>query len=200
MYKEDELIKYGFKKEQNKYIYRYDIDSLYVLFLLNKDIDIKVYDKDTDEEFIPFKLNIEGSYVTYLKEKIEIIKKDIINKCFINNSIKDDIIKYIENNFKIKGEYPWDDYDYSTYKVNNKWFALIMNIPYKSLGLNKNGNIDVINLKNDPIKIEKLIDNNHYFKAYHMNKKYWITVILDYKTDIDKLKELINDSYNKVKR
>ena len=200
MYKEDELIKYGFKKEQNKYIYRYDIDSLYILFLLNKDIDIKVYDKDTDEEFIPFKLNIEGSYVTYLKEKIEIIKKDIINKCFINNSIKDDIIKYIENNFKIKGEYPWDDYDYSTYKVNNKWFALIMNIPYKSLGLNKNGNIDVINLKNDPIKIEKLIDNNHYFKAYHMNKKYWITVILDYKTDIDKLKELINDSYNKVKR
>lgn len=200
MYKEDELIKYGFKKEQNKYIYRYDIDSLYVLFLINKDIDIKVYDKDTDEEFIPFKLNIEGSYVTYLKEKIEIIKKDIINKCFINNSIKDDIIKYIENNFKIKGEYPWDDYDYSTYKVNNKWFALIMNIPYKSLGLNKNGNIDVINLKNDPIKIEKLIDNNHYFKAYHMNKKYWITVILDYKTDIDKLKELINDSYNKVKR
>ena len=170
------------------------------MFLLNKDIDIKVYDKDTDEEFIPFKLNIEGSYVTYLKEKIEIIKKDIINKCFINNSIKDDIIKYIENNFKIKGEYPWDDYDYSTYKVNNKWFALIMNIPYKSLGLNKNGNIDVINLKNDPIKIEKLIDNNHYFKAYHMNKKYWITVILDYKTDIDKLKELINDSYNKVKR
>lgn len=200
MYKEDELIKYGFIKEKNKYIYRYDIDSLYVIFSIDKDIDIKVYDKDTNEEFIPFKLNIEGSYVTYLKEKIEQIKKDIINKCFINNSIKDDIIKYIENKYQIKGEYPWDEYDYSTYKTNNKWFALIMNIPYKSLSINKNGEIDVINLKNDPIKIEKLIDNKHYFKAYHMNKKYWITVILDYKTDIDKLKELIDDSFNIVKR
>ncbi|WP_435056293.1 MmcQ/YjbR family DNA-binding protein, partial [Thomasclavelia cocleata] len=68
-----------------------------------------------------------------------------------------------------------------TLKTNetNKWYGLIMNIPYKSLKIEKEGKIDVLNVKNKPSKIEHLIDFKHYFPAYHMNKKYWISILLD---------------------
>lgn len=200
MYNVDDLIKYGFILKDNKYIYRYDIDSLYVIFTIDKNINIQVYDKDTNELFIPYNLNIETSYVSSIKEKINNIEKDIINKCFINTNIKDKLVDYIHTKYKTKEEHPWEESPlYTTFKVNDKWYALIMNIPYKSLGINRSDNIDIINLKNDPSKIEKLIDNKLYFKAYHMNKKYWMTVILNHETDLDKLKELVDDSYNIVK-
>ena len=59
--------------------------------------------------------------------------------------------------------------------------------------------IDIMNIKLDPEKIKQLIDNVNYFEAYHMNKKYWITILLDSNLDINKVKELIDESYKLVK-
>lgn len=70
-----------------------------------------------------------------------------------------------------------------------------MNVSSKVLKLKKEGNIDILNLKNKPEIIEKLIDNKTYFQAYHMNKKHWITILLDNNTNIELIKMLIDDSY-----
>ena len=199
-YNIDELKKYGFKLDKNKYILKQDIDNnLYALFTINKDINIIVYDKITNEEFIPYKLTTTvGSYVSDIREKVDKIKQDIINNCFGNNT-KNIIVNYIHEKYKIMEEHPWDDYpNYYTFKTNNKWFGLIMRIPYKSLGIDSIEEVDVINIKIEPEKIEELVDNKQYFKAYHMNKKYWITIVLNYNTDINKLKELVDNSYKLV--
>lgn len=200
-YNIDKLIEYGFKLEKNKYILKKDIDNnLYAIFTIDKDISINVYDKITNEEFIPYKLNTSvGLYVSDIREKIDKYKQEIINNCFNNNDTRKEIIKYIHEKYQIKEEHPWDEYPtFYTFKTNNKWFGLIMRIPYKSLGIDSIEEVDVINIKIEPEKIEELVDNKQYFKAYHMNKKYWITIVLNYNTDINKLKELVDNSYKLV--
>ena len=200
-YNIDKLIEYGFKLEKNKYILKRDIDNnLYAIFTIDKDISINVYDKITNEEFIPYKLNTSvGLYVSDIREKLDKYKQEIINNCFNNNDTRKEIIKYIHEKYQIKEEHPWNEYPtFYTFKTNNKWFGLIMRIPYKSLGIDSIEEVDVINIKIEPEKIDKLVDNKQYFKAYHMNKKYWITIVLNYNTDINKLKELVDNSYELV--
>ena len=197
----DKLKEYGFKLENNKYILKQELDdNLYALFTIDKDIQINVYDKASNEEFIPYRLNTTvGTYVSEIREKVDVIKKEIIDNCFNNNDTKNEIINYIHEKYKIKEEHPWDEYpSFYTFKVNNKWFGLIMKIPYKSLGIDSIEEVDVINVKIEPEKIEELVDNKKYFKAYHMNKKHWITIVLNYNTDIDIVKELIDNSYKLV--
>ena len=200
--KYDELLKYGFKKENDEYVYKIDVDNdLYAVFSLNKKLCISVYDND-DMEYLPFKVKDNyGTYVSSIKERIENIKNDILEKCFIKNNLKDRILSYVHKKYKTKEEYPWDDMpEYYTLKVNGKWYLLYMNIKYESIDKNKKGMVDVINIKLDPIMIEKLIDNKAYFPAYHMNKKYWITILLDNNIDYEVVCTLIDQSFDIVSK
>ena len=83
---------------------------------------------------------------------------------------------------------------------NNKWYGIIMEIPYKTLGIEKLGKVPIINLKNTEEKVLDLIDNKEYFKAYHMNKKYWYTITLTKNINMKKLEKLIDESYNLVEK
>ena len=76
----------------------------------------------------------------------------------------------------------------------------MMRIPYRYLGMKKEGVIDVINLKVRPETIESLIDHESFFPAYHMNKKYWITVMLNQRATFEKVINLIEESYLIVKK
>lgn len=49
-------------------------------------------------------------------------------------------------------------------------------------------------------KVLDLIDNKEYFKAYHMNKKYWYTITLTKNINMKKLEKLIDESYNLVEK
>ena len=68
------------------------------------------------------------------------------------------------------------------------------------INLNKITNNDkkgeVLNVKLAPEKIESLISKTGYYKAYHMNKKNWITIILDDSISDDEIIKLIDESYS----
>lgn|SRR5574344_139530 len=193
------LINYGFTKDNNIYKLKKELDNnFYVIIEIDKDIKCRVYDRFTNEEYLPFNvINSSSGYILEIRNKVKNIEKDIINKCYINNNIKDKVIEYIKDKYKINPEYPWEQYsNYCTFKVNNKWFGIIMNISLKSLGMNSNEEVDIINVKVN--NIDNLIDNKNIFKAYHMNKKYWITIILNNNINFDKIVELIDESYNNI--
>ena len=42
------------------------------------------------------------------------------------------------------------------------------------------------------------VDNKAVFPAYHMNKKYWITVILSSDVPFEKITALLDESYAEV--
>ena len=54
-------------------------------------------------------------------------------------------------------------------------------------------NIDVVNLKCDPLM--NVVTEDGIFPAYHMSKTHWISVVLDGSVDEDKIKWLLNLSF-----
>lgn len=110
--------------------------------------------------------------------------------------------KYIVNTYGCKAEYPWGKFPgYAVYRhvENRKWFAVVMNISKRKLGLEKDSVVDVMNIKCDPMVICTLLSEKGYFPAYHMNKSNWITVMLDGSVDEKELQWLINISYKMTK-
>ncbi|MBR1680176.1 MmcQ/YjbR family DNA-binding protein, partial [bacterium] len=53
-----------------------------------------------------------------------------------------------------------------------------------------------IDLRASTEEIENLVDNKKYFSGYHMNKKHWLTIILDGSVPIEDIYNRIDSSYN----
>ena len=67
--------------------------------------------------------------------------------------MREEIEKYINDNYDSLQEYPQNENpNYTTFKHKNnkKWFALIMDVPFEKLNIDKEGIVNVINLKNIP--------------------------------------------------
>ena len=70
-----------------------------------------------------------------------------------------------------------------------------MTITKRKLGIDSDDIIEIIDIKHPTDRIENIIDNINIFKGYHMNKKHWITIILDNKIEDKILFKLIDTSY-----
>ena len=110
--------------------------------------------------------------------------------------------KFLENlihdSFHISPEFPWiKNTTFAVYRHSNnrKWFAVVMEIKKEKIGINEEGTVNVVNFKCDPLLIGTLLNDNGIHRGYHMNKNYWITVRLDGSVDEDKIKWLLDLSY-----
>ncbi len=111
---------------------------------------------------------------------------------------REKLTNYILEAYNASQDYPWAKYPgFTVFRhVNNKkWFALIMDIPKNKLGLQGDELLDVVNFKCDPILIGSLREEAGFFPAYHMSKTSWITVALDGTVSDDKIKMLLDMSY-----
>ena len=107
--------------------------------------------------------------------------------------------KYIKNVYGATAEFPWlsaPTFAVYRHESNSKWFAVIMEIPKNKIGIEEEGNINVVNLKSDPLLIGSLILDKGIHPAYHMNKNHWITVCLDGSVEEEKMIWLLNLSFD----
>lgn len=111
--------------------------------------------------------------------------------------------RYIAEVYSTQGENPWAQSPTNTvfrYRHNRKWFAIIMDIPREKLGLPGDEILSVVNVKCDPRLIGSFREEAGMFPAYHMNKAHWLTIALDGSADEEKLKFLLDMSYELTKR
>lgn len=78
---------------------------------------------------------------------------------------------------------------------DQKWYALLMDLPRARLGLPGPGMVDAVNLKCDPILAGSLRRQPGILPAYHMNKESWVTVLLDGTVPPDTVRALLAESY-----
>ena len=145
-----------------------------------------------------------GDFVSKVRESLLEILNDIKDNCCINEYFiynqSNSIVKYINNKYGINPEFLWEDLPSCGVfrnKKSNKWFGIIMNIDRSKI-MDAKGEVEVINIKLDPDVILELIKKDGYYKAYHMNKKYWITLILDNTLNDKEIYNLIDKSYKIV--
>ncbi len=110
---------------------------------------------------------------------------------------------YITETYCVPGEHPWLRDPANTvfrHTGSRKWFALVMDIPGKHLGLTGEGDISVVNLKCDPRLIGSFREEPGIFPGWHMNKAHWLSVALDGTADDETIKFLVDMSYALTKK
>ena len=202
----NKLLEYGFKLEDDKYLYSTNIldNSFRVDITITDKVVGKVIDLEFNDEYNNFRMSEIGSFAGKVRNEYENILLDIRNKCFIKEyfifSQSNRITNYIIDKYNDEPEFLWEKLDgcgVFRNKNSNKWYSIIMNVD-KSKITNGNGEIEVMNLKLDRNQIENLLNEKGYYKAYHMNKKDWISIILDDTLSDKIICNLIDESYNNV--
>lgn len=207
----DLLQKYGFVKKENSFVYVKDIlasrFNLTIKISLNGEITTKLIDKEVNDEYILHLVEFaNGEFVTSIKAEYERVLKDIQSKCFKKQVFRSfqakNVIDYCYKKYGDCLEFLWEKVDDNAIirrKDTRKWYAVFMLIAKNKLGLEGEEIIEVLNLKLGKEKVSNLIDNKKYFKAYHMNKNYWITILLDENKSVKEILNLVDISYNYAK-
>lgn len=202
-----ELLKYGFKKEDKKYVYKTKIqDNQFEVNVVISDEGnyTKLIDLENEEEFVLVDLETStGKFVGQLRDDYENTIEDIVEKCtskeVFKNSQSKEVISYITEKYGDELEFLWEKFDDNAIwrnKQNNKWYGVLLTISERKLGLEADKIIEVLDLRYQKDKIENILDNKKFFPGYHMNKKSWITIKLDETVSTKKIFELIDNSYN----
>ena len=105
---------------------------------------------------------------------------------------------YIFDEYSVEPDYPFrlDDVTCVFRHVDNrKWFGIAMVVPCRTIGINWDGNVDILNVKCDPIMMGSLRGKPGFRPAYHMNKDKWITILLDDSAENEDITALLAMSY-----
>ena len=225
----DKLLAFGFSEAESGLVLKKEIagGQFYAeIKLSDKNLSADVFETATDEKYVLFNVaSAQGAFVGQIRSEVQDVIEEIRAKCFISQDIKEKYVDFLHSYFNAPGDNPWGDagakmkcapangrvkglseasldrtYDTSiVYRCpNNKWFALLMQIKFKNLGFESDEPVWAVNLKAE--NVEAITDKKSIFPAYHMNKKYWITVLLTAVTDFDKLCELTKKSYSLVQK
>ena len=207
----EKLLEFGFCDLKNngifvckKTILNGDFYALVTLNISRGQLEVKVFETATDEKYALFDVpSACGAFVGEVRGEVQKLMEEIRIKCFVIQDIKQKYLDFLHSQFGACGDTPWADDGDATSTVfrcpNNKWFALVMKIKFRSLGFESDEPVWAVNLKADPDLILKVTDRKSIFPAYHMNKKYWLTVLLTAVTDFDTLCNLTEQSFKLVK-
>lgn len=195
---EQKLLQYGCSKEGMTYrcIRKLKAPDFYaVITYEGQELHAEVYDAQLREPYTPFHVpGANGSFVSSIREEVEELLEDMVQQCIDGNPYRTRILDYVAERYQSYPQFPWKSApEHGTLKTaKGKWYGVIMHIPYRSLGIDVDGMTDVCNLKNCPEFIQELIDYKCFYPAYHMNKTYWFTILLDQKLSWKQLQELID--------
>ena len=92
-----------------------------------------------------------------------------------------DFLTYCRSTYGTEADYPFDQDGVTAvlrHTDNRKWYALVMHIPRRKLGIDSDAWADVVNLKLPTEMFGSFGAADGVYPAYHMNKRHWISVVL----------------------
>ena len=206
-FSKEQLKGFGFKEEADKLVYKKEIlDSYFLIEIVfaNNQLTIEVYDLEFDEIYSLFSVDSAvGETVQNIRENVEKLLSLILGLADESGKISLEIINYCNNKYGENHVNPFKKHPDILAFVNekNKWYALFLDVDYSKLKKNTDitTKVKILNIKYPTDKILDIIDNKNIFPAYHMNKKHWISIVIDKNIKLETIKELIDISYSLVK-
>ncbi len=203
------LVDYGFIKDENCYKYSKTFmnDDFRADIIIDENGRVfgRIFDLNMNDEYSNFRnYNQVGEFVNKVRDEYKNILEDIARKCFTKELFKFEqanrIAKLIKDKYNDDAEFIWEKFpNYGIFrnKSNRKWYALIMNIDRSKLN-DGTGEVEIINVKLGENKIKELLKRKGFYPSYHMNKKDWITIILDDTVKDDEIMNYIIESHKNI--
>lgn len=205
------LLKYGFTLHNNTFGYTAPI--------MNGDFNLNIQVKapnivgtllteaETEEPYTLHLTSETGTFVGKVREEYEKILYDIAEKCFENDVFKTkqakDIISYISDKYGGELEFLWEktpDCAIARRLESKKWYIIFMVVKKDRFGFESGEEVEVINLHCPVGDVPELLQSRGIYPAYHMNKKHWISIILDETVPVVEIYKLLDKSYELAKK
>ncbi len=197
---------YRFFEENSKY--KFITEILNGEFLLEITLDkngkpnTTLTEKQGGEEYILYKTKATGNFVGDIRNEIGKKLSEIAEKCFDTSIFKNEqtirLIQYAREKYGSEPEFLWEKFSDNAVlrrKDTEKWFAVLLTVSRRKLGLDSDGTAEIIDLRTRSENIPELIDSRKFFPGWHMNKKHWFTIILDDSVSFEEICERIDESW-----
>ena len=196
---------YGFVENQGVWTYNSTIlqgDFLMMLTVKNGDLNFQVYDQETGDLYPQVHMeSMRGTFVGTVREACLEVLYDIRKACFEVQEFlcpqTKRIMTLVQEKYENQLEYLWEkspDTAVLRHEDNQKWYAVLMKISWEKLDKSREGQVEVVNLKHD--QVADLLLGKGIYPAFHMNKRYWISLALDDSLSDDEVLDLLEISWN----
>lgn len=165
------------------------------------DLSFQVCDQETGDLYPQVHMeSMRGTFVGTVREACLEVLYDIRKACFeVQEFICPQtkrIMSLVQEKYGNQLEYLWEkspDTAVLRHEDNQKWYAILMRIPWDRLDKERDGLVEAVNLKHD--QVADLLHEKGIYPAFHMNKRYWISVPLDDTLTDEKMLELFEISW-----
>ncbi|MGQ7356239.1 MmcQ/YjbR family DNA-binding protein [Streptococcus suis] len=186
------LIPFGFIFSNNRYIYREIFMEGQFEAVVEVDeagqLSSYVWDCEMEEIYTAHLVTAPaGAFVGQVRESYQTILARVEEACCVALPFSKDqsnrIAQLIKEQWGDLPDYPFaklPTYGAFRHPANNKWYALVNQIPRDKLdGSGSQEEMEIVNLKVDGREIAELLSQSGIFPAYHMSKKSWVSVLLN---------------------
>ena len=205
------LIEYGFIEQSGIFQYQTKLEDtgMYALITVdNNAVSGSVLDEFTDEEYVAVHtVGKKGIFATKVRTAylscLENIAKNCFEKRMYSSNQANIMHEWMINQLHDTADHPFTksqnskrtvDNDFTAYKPNgcDKMYALMFAIGKRKLDKTCDDEyVDAVNIKVEPSKVEDLLQLHGFYPVYHMNKKHWVTAILDGTIKDETIKDLL---------
>ena len=196
---------YGFVKNGEVWTYSCQIlqgDFVMTVSVVDGNLSFQVFDQETGDLYPQVHMkSMRGSFVASVREACLEILYQIRKACFdVQDFIFPQtkrIMVQVQEKYGNQLEYLWEkspDTAVLRHEGNQKWYAVLMRISWYKLEKGREGQVEAVNLKHD--QVADLLSKKGIYPAFHMNKRYWISVALDDTLSDEEVLELIERSWN----
>lgn len=201
----EKMLKFGFGEQNGQLIYKTNIlDQFELILLFDKTLKSKLTDINTKDIYnLHLIEDVKGTFVGDIRYEYEKILNSVMKSCTNETFFKFDqsnkITRLIIEKYNANPEFLWEKVSHHGVfrnKKSNKWFGIILSVDFSKLDKTKKGEIEVLNIKLDKDEITSLLKSKGFYPAYHMNKKSWISILLNETLDDCAIMELVGKSYH----
>ena len=207
----EKLKEYGFSCYDGKLVYHVRIlDAQFELTVAvseNGDVAAQLIDVAFEEPYTQHLVaEAEGEFVGRVREAYERALTAICEACFETDVYREPLtqrlIEHAAEKYGDEPEYLWKQFPDTAIlrrKDSEKWYAIFMSVERKKLGLSGMGRVEVLDVRVDPVELPLLVDGVRVLPGWHMNKKHWVSVLLDGTVPFDELTEYLEESWHLAK-
>ncbi len=196
---------YGFVENGEVWNYSCQIlqgDFSMTVSITPDNVSFQVFDQETGDLYPQVHMeSMRGSFVGSVREACLEILYQIRRACFdVQDFICPQtkrIMTKVQKKYGSQLEYLWEkspDTAVLRHEGNQKWYAVLMRIPWDKLEKGREGLVEAVNLKHD--QVADLFSKKGIYPAFHMNKRYWLSLALDDSLQDEEVIELIEKSWN----
>lgn len=195
---------YGFVENEEVWTYSCQIlqgDFVMAVSISANNVSFQVFDRETGDLYPQVHMHsMTGTFVGTVREACLEILYDIRKACFdVQDFIcpqTERIMTCVQEKYENQLEYLWEkspDTAVLRHDDNQKWYAVLMKISWGKLDKSREGQVEVVNLKHD--QVADLLVEKGIYPAFHMNKRYWISLPLDDTLSDEQVLELFERSW-----